>query len=107
MSVDDNLEPFACMTRSDIARALKISSKQAGRLMDDIGFVRVGKSHRRVLVNDFARWLKERRVAPFCDDTTRLQPLLGGKQSSKASAGKSVLDEAKRISARRKNQKSV
>jgi len=51
------------LTRSDIARILKISAKQAGRLMNRMPTVRVGRTHRRVLRADFDVWrLREREV---------------------------------------------
>jgi len=36
------------LTRSEIARILKISTKQAGRLMNRMPTVRIGRKHRRV-----------------------------------------------------------
>jgi hypothetical protein len=60
--VSDDVEP-EYLTRSDIARILKISAKQAGRLMNRMPILRVGRTHRRVLRADFDAWrLKERKV---------------------------------------------
>jgi hypothetical protein len=56
----DDPEP-EYLTRSDIARILRISPKQAGRLMDRLPTLRIGKSHRRVLRSDLDAWsLRER-----------------------------------------------
>lgn len=54
------------LTRSDIARILRISGKQAGRLMNRMPVLCVGRTHRRVLRADFDAWrLKERHVPAY------------------------------------------
>ena len=59
----DDLEP-EYLTRSDIARILNIDPRTAGRLMDRIPTLRIGKSHRRVLRTDFEAWsLRERELS--------------------------------------------
>lgn len=49
------------LTRSDIARILKISPKQAGRLMEHMPCVLVGTTHRRVSRPDFDAWLERKK----------------------------------------------
>lgn len=49
------------MTRSDIARFLKVGPKQAGRLMTTMSTILVGHSQRRVMRSDFDAWLAARR----------------------------------------------
>jgi hypothetical protein len=49
------------LTRSEIAAILKISPKQAGRLMDRLPTLRIGKSHRRVLRSDLDAWIQRER----------------------------------------------
>lgn len=46
-----------CLTRSDIARFLKISERQASRLMRSMPTVPIGRNQRRVLRVDFEEWL--------------------------------------------------
>lgn len=50
-----------CLKRSDIAKFLQISTKHAGRLMQEMPTFRVGRTHRRVLRVDFEKWLIARR----------------------------------------------
>jgi hypothetical protein len=53
------------LTRMDIARILRISTKQAGRLMNRMPILRVGRAHRRVLRADFDVWrMRERETPP-------------------------------------------
>jgi hypothetical protein len=60
------------LTRSDIARILKISAKQAGRLMHRMPTLRVGRTHRRVARRDFDAWRsREREVST---EVQRLTP---------------------------------
>jgi hypothetical protein len=59
----DDLDPDY-LTRSDIARILKISTKQAGRLMDRMPTLRVGRTHRRVSRADFDEWRIRERQTP-------------------------------------------
>jgi hypothetical protein len=70
----DDLEP-EFLTRSDIARILKVSTKQAGRLMHRMPTVRVGRTHRRVLRADFDAWTLRERETPErlkpCDAAAR------------------------------------
>lgn len=51
------------LTRLEIASILKISGKQAGRLMDRMPTLRVGRSHRRVRRSDFEAWVLAERQA--------------------------------------------
>lgn len=52
------------LTRMDIARILRISAKQAGRLMNRMPTLRVGRAHRRVLRSDFDAWRMRERESP-------------------------------------------
>src|SRR5690242_696987 len=52
------------LTRSEIASILKISPKQAGRLMDRMPTLRVGRCHRRVRRSDFETWASAERQVP-------------------------------------------
>ena len=52
------------LTRSDIARILRISAKQAGRLMKRMPVLCVGRTHRRVLRADFDAWRSNERKVP-------------------------------------------
>jgi hypothetical protein len=52
------------LTRSDIAKILKVSPKQAGRLMGLMPFVQIGKKLRRVAIDDFEAWCLARRANP-------------------------------------------
>ena len=65
-AMDDSSESVerGCLTRSDIAKLLNVSAKQAGRLMSEMPTIRVGRSHRRVLALDFNVWLDAKRTAP-------------------------------------------
>src|SRR5690348_5124413 len=56
----------------DIARILRISAKQAGRLMNRMPILRVGRAHRRVLRSDFDAWRMKEREAPA--ELDRLTP---------------------------------
>jgi hypothetical protein len=49
------------LTRAEIAAILKISPKQAGRLMNRLPTLRIGKSHRRVLRSDLEAWIQQER----------------------------------------------
>jgi hypothetical protein len=53
------------LTRSEIAAILKISPKQAGRLMDRMPTLRVGRRHRRVRRSDFEAWILRQRQVPI------------------------------------------
>jgi hypothetical protein len=44
------------LTRSDIAKILKVSPKQAGRLMDEMPVLQISKNQRRVAADDFQTW---------------------------------------------------
>src|SRR5690349_17730641 len=58
----DDPEP-EYLTRSDIARILRVSAKQAGRLMKRMPILCVGRTHRRVSRADFDAWrLNERKL---------------------------------------------
>ncbi len=50
-----------CLTRSDIAKFLHISAKQAGHLMKTMNTISVGRTHRRVTRADFDTWLQAKR----------------------------------------------
>lgn len=52
------------LTRKDIAQILKVSPKQAGRLMCDMPFLQVSKHCRRVAAKDFEAWCDAKRVTP-------------------------------------------
>lgn len=65
-------DPAEYLTRSDIARILKISTKQAGRLMDRMPTLRVGRTHRRVSQVDFDAWRMREREAPA--ERARMDP---------------------------------
>jgi hypothetical protein len=83
------------LTRSDIAKILKIDPRTAGRLMDCLPTLRIGKSHRRVLRSDLEAWSlreRERSVGPkerlppqtkrlFCNPNGSL--VLAAKRASK------------------------
>ena len=51
------------LTRADIARILRISPRQASRLIQEMPTVRVTK-HIRVAREDFEAWLRNRRQPP-------------------------------------------
>ena len=76
--VDDHVDDLGieCLTRSDIASMLKISTKQAGRLMDGMPTFRVGRAHRRVLRADFVSWLIARREAEALRRPSCLRPII-------------------------------
>lgn len=50
------------LTRSDIAKILKVSLKQAGRLMCDMPVIQISEKQRRVSAEDFEPWCNARRV---------------------------------------------
>jgi len=54
------------LTRSDVARILKISPKQAGRLMEEMPSVLIGTTHRRVSRSDFDEWIERRKLDEAC-----------------------------------------
>jgi len=64
VSSDKRLMIDRYLTRSDIAKILKVSPKHAGQLMWQMPFVRVGKSQRRVATDDFEAWCLARRSEP-------------------------------------------
>lgn len=51
------------LTRADIAKRLKISTKQAGRLMAQMPTIAVGATHKRVDSRDFEAWLDRQKAA--------------------------------------------
>lgn len=51
------------LTRSDIARILQVSPKQAGRLMAQMPTILIGRKHRRVARADFDSWAERQRSA--------------------------------------------
>ena len=104
-----SLKPHAeYLTRSDIARMLKISTKQAGRLMDLMPTLRIGRTHRRVLRTDFDDWrLREREaliVRPQDAGTRKAIQYVG--PFAAASSG-SVARAAESIRQRQKRRMSV
>jgi hypothetical protein len=54
------------LTRSDIAAELKISAKQAGRLMEDMPCLLIGTTHRRVSRVDFDAWVERKKEVGNC-----------------------------------------
>jgi hypothetical protein len=57
------------LTRSEIAAILKISAKQAGRLMDQMPALMIGTTHRRILRSDFDAWRLGKREVGTCQET--------------------------------------
>jgi hypothetical protein len=66
----DSLDP-QYLTRSDIARILRISPKQAGRLMEDMPCVLIGTTHRRVARSDFDIWIERKKLDEACEVSAR------------------------------------
>ena len=58
------------LTRTDVARILNISSKQAGRLMEQMRCVLIGKNQRRVSRPDFELWIEHRK---FEEESARME----------------------------------
>lgn len=104
MADEDDTTRFACMTRSDIARVLKISPKQAGRLMEKIGYIRVGASHRRVLVADFDQWLQISRSACWSKHTATSSSQLLDPATPVGFTKDGVVEEARRLRAKRRKR---
>lgn len=50
-----------CLTNGEIARFLKISERQASRLMLTMPTIKTGRAQRRVLRSDFEDWLLAHR----------------------------------------------
>ena len=50
-----------CLTKAEIARFLRISQRQAARLMMTMKTVAIGQNQRRVLRKDFDEWLDSKR----------------------------------------------
>lgn len=53
----------AYLTRQDIATELRISAKQAGRLMLKMPTILVGTKHKRVARGDFDQWISQQKEA--------------------------------------------
>lgn len=61
------------LTRSDIAKILKVSPKQAGRLMCEMPVLQIGKKQRRVAAKDFEAWCDTKRVSHPSAATPRIR----------------------------------
>ena len=59
------------LTRSDIARILKISPRQAGRLMEQMPCVPIGPRQRRVARPDFEEWIERKKFDALCEAEAR------------------------------------
>ena len=85
------------LTRSDIARILKIDKRTAGRLMDRIPTLRIGKSHRRVLRADFETWcVLERELSAGGQHLARMKQASSAQPRFKAPRSGSLIEAARR-----------
>lgn len=85
------------LTRSDIARILKIDKRTARRRMDRMPTLRIGKVHRRVLRADFETWCAlERELSVGGQHLARMKQAFGVQPKFKAPRSGSLIEAARR-----------
>ena len=80
------------LTRSDIAQILKISPRQAGRLMEEMPCIPIGLRQWRVSRPDFEAWIERKKMEDSWAESEKLQ------RSSKGVMRKRATDNFSRSS---------
>lgn len=88
MDCECHAPDFEYLTRSDIARILQISTKQAGRLMDQMPSIYIGRTHRRVARADFEAWTVSQRERHSMQSRERIAPAVARYRATRAKPSK-------------------